>query len=241
MAAHVIPNNIRTNMQNKNLAVYKPYFSYVDPKTKKYKLFHTDLWHEFSDSPNVATKYKTFWLKWSFNPAGIVYVTAQFVNSDGVFAYYSKDEGLSWTKFEWQKTYLRSNDPFYKELFEEILEAKERFYLERQKDLNKKRKEALKLEAEKLDIDPEELAKQRSKEREEKTKEKQIKQKAKKMAKVTNEKMRLGLVIKELLEVGNLLQERMLNDSEMKMQYVDLRLPKITTAKAILEEWLKSK
>lgn len=213
----------------------RPYLYDIDQD-----LGSSELWYEFADKPGIWTKFKTYWLKWELEKSQNSSANPSYGYRPQykIACFYSQNEGKSWTKFN---TYDDRKKPFYREIVGEAIEAKKDFFKARNRERARARREKLLAEANKKGMDPAELQKLQSEERQKKIKKKRETKKAKSLAKDTNKKMKIASTLKDLLDVANDLQEKLLNGTSLNLAYVDNRIHKVEDAKRILEEWARPK
>lgn len=191
------------------------------------------IWQLFSDIPGEITQLKTFWVKWALRKDTVHpkwgYKTTYAVT------FYSKDFGCNWHEWDW---YDR-DDSVYVALKKEAEEAKIEFLKARTKELARRRKEKIKKFAKKHGITENDAALLLKKKKQKKLEANKQKKVAVSMANNTNRKMKIGAAIKPLLEVAEELQKKLLDGTELQLQYVESRIHKIDEATEILSSWLK--
>jgi len=193
------------------------------------------IWQLFSDKPEEITKLKTVWVKWVLRKNAIHPKWGW--RTTYVETYYSKDFGHNW--HEWD--YSQEDDPMFGLVREEAEEIKKEFFKTRSKEAAKKRKEKIKRYAREQGVSEKDAALFLKKKKEKKLEINKQKKIAVSMANDTNRKMKIGAAIKPLLEVAEELQKKLLDGTELQLQYVESRIHKIDEATEILSSWLKSR
>lgn len=203
----------------------------------------SSFFQEWPNFPNQVVKYGKYYLKWSF---GLVttdrYGHNLYRPQQGVLSKISVDQHtwLSFSELYWGSYRNNSSIPTWfdrKELEAEVEKVEKEFMRLRRNAKAKERRAALKAEAEARGISFEKARAQAAKERKEKQTKQRNRKTAKKLAKQTNKKMKVAMVLKELMETAQTLQDK-IEDTEIELRfaYMDTRIDRVKTAIEALEQ-----
>jgi len=189
----------------------------------------TSIWQEFPKTPGEIRKFNKFWLKWEF-------VSGHYGSK--TIGFYSRDKGKTWVEIDNLQDYKK---PYYKELLLEVEKAQSEAIKAHNRAMAQERREKLKKGAKKAGLSLKDYKARLSVKRKENRKAKKQDEKAAKVAAQTNKKMKLAAALKDLLEVANLLQEQLLDGTELNLRYLNDRLHKIDQVTRYLETWAQRK